>query len=146
MSGSNACVRWGVVAALVIAVSSCATTSGQLQQLAYDFEDQPDHDRVVVRFRNGGKSGICMLPEHWPNQGGAIDQNGDRVFLHVAGRRFALRGFNTGYCPRGCSTYVAPGREISGFMAYSDFQLPSDLVRYPKQLEFKALGFTCRRP
>jgi len=145
MSGSKGWARW-VVATLVAAAAGCATTTSQLQPLAYNFEDQPDDSRVMVRYRNAGQSGICVLPEHWPNPGGAIDHDGDRVFLHVGGRRFALRDFNTGYCPEGCATYVGPGREISGFMAYRDFQLPSDLEDYPKRLEFKALGFSCRRP
>ena len=101
---------------------------------------------MVVRYRNTGDSGVCVLPEHWPNRGGAIDQDGDRVFLHVAGRTFALRGFNTGYCPGGCATYVAPGGEISGRLAYADFQLPTDLEQSAKSLEFKPLGYRCRPP
>ena len=134
-----------MVAAWVAAAAGCATTT-PLQPLAYSFEDQPADRRVVVRYRNTGDSGVCVLPEHWPNQGGAIDQGGDRVFLHVAGRRFALRDFNTGYCPGGCATYVAPGGEISGRLAYADFQLPTDLEQSPKSLEFKPLGYRCRPP
>ena len=134
-----------VVAALA-AVVGCATTTTDLRPLTYSFEDQPSDRRVVVSYRNADRSGICVLPEHWPNQGGAIDQDGNRVFLHVAGRRFALRGFNTGYCPGGCATYVAPGGEISGRLAYADFQLPTDLEQSPKSLEFKALGYRCRPP
>lgn len=134
-----------IVAALA-AVVGCATTTTDLRPLTYSFEDQPSDRRVVVSYRNADRSGICVLPEHWPNQGGAIDQDGDRVFLHVAGRRFALRGVNTGYCPKGCATYVPPGREISGFLAYDDFHLPAHLEHHPKRLEFIPRGFTCRRP
>jgi hypothetical protein len=111
--------------------------------LAYRFADHPDKKQVEVRYRNEGRRGICILPEHWPNQGGKIDTNGDAVFLHVDGRRFALEAFSTGYCPR-CATYVAPGQEIAGSLSYRDFGLPPELDGYPKRLEFAPVGFACR--
>lgn len=144
MSGIHKWRKHAVVA-VGLAMFGCATAS-QLFPLDYTYIDQPDHKRVEVRYRNTGLQGLCVLPDHWPNQGGKIDQNGDAVFLIVDGRKFSLRPFNTGYCPGGCATYVPPGREIVSFISYRDFALPADLEVAGKRLELAAWGYSCRRP
>jgi hypothetical protein len=125
-------------------MSGCATSS-QLFPLSYTYIDQPEQKRIEVRYRNSDPQGRCVLPEHWPNQGGKIDQAGDTVFLVVAGRRFTLEPFNTGYCPGGCATFVAPGQQIVGFISYRDFLLPAELELAAKRLELAARGFSCPR-
>lgn len=137
--------RMNAIVALGLATLSCATAS-QLLPLDYTYNDQPQQKRIEVRYRNVSPQGLCVLPEHWPNPGGKIDQNGDAVFLVVGGRRFPLEPFNTGYCPGGCATYVAPGQEIVGFIRYRDFGLPADLEVAGKRLELAARGFSCPGP
>ena len=134
--------RKHAVVALGLATLGCATTS-RLLPLGYTYSDKPEQQRIELRYRNTTLRGLCLLPEHWPNRGGKIDQDGDTAFLIVEGRRFPLQPFNTGYCPRGCETYVAPGQEIGGFLSYRDFGLPAELEGAQKTLEFTARGFYC---
>ncbi|CAN7451712.1 hypothetical protein LJR164_002955 [Phenylobacterium sp. LjRoot164] len=137
--------RQHAIVAFGLATAGCVTTS-QLFPLAYTYNDEPEQKRIEVRYRNTTPRGVCLLPEHWPNKGGKIHQDGDTAFLVVEGRRFALEPFNTGYCPNGCATYLAPGQEIGGFLSYRDFGLPADLEVGEKTLEFAALGFYCPPP
>lgn len=136
--------RYAIVA-LGLVVLGCATTS-QFFPLGYTYSDHPEQKRIEIRYRNTTPRGLCLLPEHWPNEGGKIDQDGGAAFLIVEGRRFALEPFNTGYCPRGCATYLAPGQEIGGFLSYRDFGLPAELEGAQKHLEFAARGFYCSPP
>ena len=88
---------------------------------------------------------MCLLPEHWPNHAGKIDQASDRVALVVGQERFPIVDFNTGYCPHGCATPVAPGEQVSSAISYSDFGLPERLMDSPKTLEFTPMAFACGR-
>lgn len=133
------------VVAVGLTTFGCATAS-QVFPLTYTYNDQPEHRRVEVRYRNTSPQGLCVLPEHWPNQGGKIDQDGDSVFLVVDKRRFPLRPFNTGYCPGGCTTYVPTRHEIVGYISYRDFDLPADMEAADKRLELPAHGFPCHQP
>ena len=109
----------------------------------YVFKDWPSEHRIEVLFTNDTDSRVCLLPEHWPNQAGKINQASEYVFLIVDGNRFPIEDFNTGYCPGGCSLVVRPGETVSSSVAYDDFRLPADLWHAPKQLELPVVAYSC---
>jgi len=85
---------------------------------------------------------MCLLPEHWPNQAGWVNQSGGRVILTIGSRRFSMRDFNTGYCPD-CATRVEPGATITSIIPYDRFDLPYELANQPKTLDFSPAAFRC---
>ena len=111
--------------------------------MEYVLKDWPSEDRIEVIFTNDTEEQLCLLPEHWPNQAGKIDQASENVFLLVAGRRFPIEDFNTGYCANGCALVVHPGETVSSSIAYDDFLLPADIRQAPKQLELPVIAYTC---
>ncbi len=134
--------RTGAIAILWL-VSGCATQSA-LKPIKYDYVDVPAERRIEVTYRNFTGVAMCLLPEHWPNQAGKINQASDIVFLVVGQERFPIENFNTGYCPQGCATRVAPGEKISSSIPYADFSLPERLMDAPKALEFSPKAFACK--
>lgn len=134
--------RTGAIAILVL-VSGCATQS-VLTPIKYEYVDAPAERRIEVTYRNITGVTMCLLPEHWPNQAGKINQASDSVFLVVGQERFPVVDFNTGYCPQGCATHVAPGEKVSSSIPYADFSLPERLKDAPKTLEFSPTAFACR--
>ena len=75
-------------------------------------KDKPSENRIEVLFTNETEELLCLLPEHWPNQAGKINQASDYVFLLVADRRFPIQDYDTGYCPEGCALVVRPGERV----------------------------------
>lgn len=132
------------MAGITLAALLAGCASSALRPIVYAVEDRPDQGRLVLTFRNETRHAKCLLPEHWPNQGGKIDSGAQSVSLVVEGRTFPLKDFNTGYCPGGCATRVASDREGTSFLAYDDFNLPSALRGKPKQLNFRPLAFDCQ--
>jgi hypothetical protein len=133
-----------VLVPFALLVVGCAS-SWEPVPTEYVFKDRPSEGRVEVLFTNDTENQLCLLPDHWPNQAGKINQASDYVFLLVAGERFPIEDFNTGYCPGGCALVVHPGETVSSSIAYDDFQLPDDLRRAPKQLELPVVAYTCPR-
>lgn len=133
-----------VMTGLLGLIAGCSSTLA-LQPIEYQFIDVPAQSKVEVTYRNQSGTTMCLLPEHWPNQAGKINQAGDIVFLVVAGRRFPILDFNTGYCPQGCAIRVEPGETAAGFIRYADFELPEQLRDAPKTLEFSPMAFPCPR-
>jgi len=133
---------WSIVAGF--ALTACATAAHS-SFIEYGFFDQPEQQRLELRYRNETKQTMCLAPEHWPNRAGKINQASDVVFLIVGSERFPIQDFNTGYC-RGdeCSLRVAPGEEVAAFIPYADFKLPERLWREAKTLEFRPQAYACR--
>lgn len=129
--------------AILVLVAGCATQSA-LTPIKYEYADVPAERRIEVAYRNTSGVTMCLLPEHWPNQAGKINQASDCVFLVVGQERFPIENFNTGYCPQGCATRVAPGQKVSSSIPYADFGLPERLKDAPKMLEFSPMAFACK--
>lgn len=135
-------MKWTGAIVILWLVVGCATQSG-LATVKYEYVDVPAERRIEVTYRNLTGVAMCLLPEHWPNQAGKINQASDIVFLVVGRERFPIDDFNTGYCPQGCATRVAPGEKISSSIHYADFGLPERLKDAPKALEFSPKAFSC---
>lgn len=132
--------RYLVIVALVL--SGCATTT-ELIPIKYELVDNPKKSRLELSYQNGSDTTMCLLPEHWPNAAGKINQASGSVYLIIGGEQFPIEDFNTGYCPQGCATHVAPGERVTAFIPYSDFDLPSHLRAEPKSLQFSPKAFRC---
>lgn len=130
------------IAGLLLSMAGCATRT-VMTPIHYQFSDNPAERRVDLTYQNTSTHLMCLLPEHWPNLGGKINQASDKVRLVVGHERFSLEDFNTGYCPQGCSLRVAPGEKVAAFIRYSDFGLPDRLANEPKVLEFVPLAYKC---
>jgi hypothetical protein len=128
----------------VMFLVGCAS-SGELVPVAYEFLDHPSERRVEVVYRNDSTHAMCLLPEHWPNQAGKVMEGARFVQLVIGQQRFPIENFNTGYCPQGCETRVAPGHKISASISYDDFKLPTALETEPKSLDFSPVAYLCRR-
>lgn len=109
----------------------------------YEFKDWPAEGRIEVLYTNDTDGKVCLLPEHWPNQAGKVNQASDYVFLLVGGKRYPIEYFNTGYCPGGCALIVRPGETVSSSISYNDFRLPSYARNAPKRLELPVTAYTC---
>lgn len=128
----------------VMFLVGCAS-NGELIPVAFEFLDHPSERRVEVVYQNDSKHAMCLLPEHWPNQAGKVMEGARSVQLVVGQQRFPIENFNTGYCPQGCETRVAPGHKISASISYDDFKLPTALEAEPKSLDFSPVAYRCRR-
>jgi hypothetical protein len=136
-------MNWTYAIAILVVVTGCATQSA-LTPIKYEYTDVPAERRIEVEYRNTTGVTMCLLPEHWPNQAGKINQASDSVFLVAGQERFPIENFNTGYCPQGCATRVAPGEKLSSSIPYADFSLPERLRDAPKKLEFSPMAFACK--
>jgi len=130
------------LALLFALVALGCTSSYEVFEIPYSYLDQPEYERVEVRFRNTFRYDVCLVPEFWPNKAGAIDQARGLVFLVIDGKRFSIRNINTGYCP-GCFIRVAPGEEVVAYIPYTDFDLPKELYSLKKTLVFSPKGERC---
>lgn len=130
--------------AFLVVLAGCAAQSA-LVPVQFGYTDVPAKRQVEVTYRNNEQVPMCLLPEHWPNPAGKINQASDSVALVVGSERFPIANFNTGYCPDGCATRVAPGEQVSRAIPYSDFALPERLVDSQKTLEFAPMAFACNR-
>jgi hypothetical protein len=126
----------------LLLIVGCASNTA-LVPIQFRYLDHPGERRVELTYSNSSRNTMCLLPENWPNSAGKIDQASDRVFLVVGQERFPIRDFNTGYCPKGCATRVAPGGQLSASIAYADFGLPDRLITSRKTLEFSPVAFKC---
>ncbi len=109
----------------------------------YELKDWPADGRIEVLYTNDTDGKVCLLPEHWPNHAGKINQASDYVFLIVADERFPIEDFNTGYCIPVCALVVRPSETVSSSISYDDFRLPSHLHNEPKRLELPVTAYTC---
>jgi hypothetical protein len=134
--------RWSVLISLVTA--GCASTTGVFP-IDYQFIDIPQEHRIELKYHNDSQRSVCLFPEAWPNSAGKIKQASKVMFLVIDGERFPVADFDTGYCPEGCATPVAPGEEVTASIPYGDFGVPDRLVGKEKKLEFAPVAFFCRR-
>jgi hypothetical protein len=125
-----------------LVILGCASRSA-LMPIKFEYRDDPGGRRVELTYLNSSRYAMCLLPEHWPNSAGKINQASDIVFLVVGQERFPIENFNTGYCPKGCATRVVPGAQVSASIAYADFGLPDRLINAEKSLEFSPVAFKC---
>jgi len=125
--------------------ASCAGTSGTIP-IDYQLFDYPTESRIELVYHNDTDRFVCLLPGSWPNTAGKINFASDYMALVIDGMRFPVVGFNTGYCaePNGCATHVAPGEIVSASIPYSDFDVPPELSKLPKHLDFSTVGVSCR--
>ncbi len=123
-------------------VAGCATTSSPAILLDYAFLDLPERQGFEVSYTNSSKRSVCVDPGQWPNEGGWIHFGQDYMSLSVGSQRFAMKPFNTGYCPR-CATKVKPGKTLTSFVPYDHFGLPSTMQSAPKKLDFRPHAFPC---
>lgn len=107
--------------------------------------DVPEERHIEVTYWNRTNVTMCLLPEHWPNEAGKINQASERVALVIGEERFPIADFNTGYCPQGCATRVAPADRASASIAYADFGIPEQLTDAPKTMIFSPMAFACPR-
>jgi hypothetical protein len=139
----------------ILLLAACTMTRGRIPSeykqtskgtfpIPYEFLDIPAERKVELRYHNDLGRTICLSPSHWPNQAGKIDGPDGKIVLVLSEKRFPLIDFNTGYCP-GCAQGVAPGETIIGFISYSDFNLPEELVNEGKKLEFTTYGYFCKK-
>lgn len=135
-------MRTFMAAAVVFTLTACAAHS-KLTRVEYRFADDPQNRNIELTYHNDTTRTMCLLPEHWPNQAGKIDQGSERMVLMVGSERFPVEDFNTGYCPEGCATRVAPGTILSVKVSYADFSLPERLWSATKTLEFSPLAYAC---
>lgn len=126
---------------LALVTMGCVATS-TLSRIPYEYVDHPASRRIELRYRNLKRFPVCLLPEFWPNEGGAIDQARGRVFLIVDGKRFSIKDINTGYCP-GCAIRVESGQEVVSYIPYRFFDLPEELYDRRKELVFSPQGDRC---
>lgn len=111
--------------------------------VTYQFEDDPAREEVRLSFQNATGHRLCLTSEHWPNAAGWLNQSADRVAIIIDGNRFAIRDWNTGYCPRGCAIAVEPDQQVSASIPYSHFELPEGHKRSEKTLDFSPSAFRC---
>lgn len=135
-------MRTPVMLLLLFSLSACAAQS-KLTKAAYRLVDNLAGQRIELTYHNKTARTMCLLPEHWPNQAGKINQGSDRMILVVGAERFRVKDFNTGYCPQGCAVRVAPGAELTASVSYADFALPERLWGAAKTLEFSPMVYAC---
>lgn len=130
---------------LITILSSCASI-GDLFPVPFEWEDNYYIDEFHIIFRNNTRDSICLLPEHWPNQAGVINQASGIVFVVINEERYPMRQINTGYCTGSvsdCGFQVLPGESISANIPYSMFDIPRNLYSSDKKLEYQPLAFRC---
>jgi hypothetical protein len=106
--------------------------------------DAPEEQRLYLEVRNTTKKPMCFDQGNWPNSEGEIDSAKDRAFIEAEGKRFPMTDFDTGYCP-GCVARLPPGKSLTAFVKYSDFELPARYEAAPKRLIFQPAAFSCAR-
>ena len=140
-------MRAYVAAATCLVAIGCATNDVVVVHLSYQLIDHPSENRVELLYRNDRKDAVCISAGEWPNVAGKLNQMGDRVFLVVGDERFPIEDSNTGYCVGNkgntCVQRVGPGEEISGYIAYKEFNLLPQLRYSAKKLEFSPQGYIC---
>jgi len=130
------------ITSVALSLAACATQM-RLTKIDYLLVDNPQNRSIELTYHNATARTMCLLPEHWPNQAGKINQGSDRMVLVVADERFPIKDFNTGYCPEGCAVRVAPGSKQSASVSYADFALPERLWNALKTLEFSPMAYAC---
>lgn len=136
------------VAPLALLAASCAGMVGQTPsrvggpvKISYELRDSPDEKRLYLTFINDKPKPICMGAENWPSNGILLN-DGNRVFLSVAGQKFSLNP-EQDYCPN-CTIKVKPSMKSVAFLKYESFNLPDQLSSAKKELVFEPVGYRCR--
>lgn len=129
----------------IVAVAGCTTNSAPEPILDWRLLDLPETKRIELSLRNNTHKSICLTPDDWPNSAGKLNANGGEASLRIGEEVYPIRPFDTGYCPNGCWTKVAPGETIEGFFLYEDFDLPERLRFEPKILIFEPRATFCQK-
>lgn len=126
-----------LVGALFLA--SCASL-GRVLVMPTDYvvSDNVQQQRLDLSFTNSLDEPVCLTPSQWPNSGGKLHYQGDRVYVMIGIDRYQYSDFNLGYCPGGCSLRVEPGETISSFIPYKYFGIPENQFSATKQLIFES--------
>jgi hypothetical protein len=110
----------------------------------YQTKDNPQMRRIDISYRNPYRFQVCLLREYWPDQSGAIESGERLAALRVEERRFPMLNFQFDYCLPDCAIRVAPGQEVTGFLAYSSFELPEELYGKPESLNYYPVAYRCK--
>lgn len=106
--------------------------------------DSPEERRIEICFLNDASRTLCISEGDWPTPIGKLHYMSERVALVVGDERFPVEDFNTGYCDGECVIRVLPGKSITGFIPYADFNLPERLRLASKKLEYPLNAFVCK--
>ena len=128
---------------VAVALAGCVT-SGAPMPVNWRYVDTPETRRIELYFRNETGKAICLSASYWPDSDGNLDTVVEGGFLLVGQERFALKNYNTAYCPEGCQLRVASGEEVREFLPYEYYDLPERLWGEPKTLEFRPQAYPCR--
>ena len=129
-----------LLAALLLAGCSSAPAdeTAEIVRIAPAVADDPASQLIRLTYTNGTATRLCL--NDWPTTGGIIQNNGEQIFLTIAGEKFYLRKEQDN-CPRGCVGPELPaGATISGIVFYDLFDLPEHLRSAPKLMP--SLTFT----
>lgn len=92
--------------------------------------DDPASQLIRLTYTNDTATRLCL--NDWPTTGSIIQNNGEQIFLTIAGEKFYL-GKQQDNCPRGCfGPEVPKGGTITGVVFYDLFDLPEHLRSAPK--------------
>jgi hypothetical protein len=132
-----------VIGICVLAVACVTQDTTSSFDIPYFYEDLPQSQSLVLQYINKYQKAVCLTPSDWPNSAGRLDQDPSNVWIEIEGKRFGIRPFNTGYCPK-CARKVKPGDHITGKISYNDFDVPTHLYGAKKSLHFQPKGFHCK--
>ena len=127
----------------IIALAACSHSSS-ISPLTYIYVDKPDEKRILVKFKNDGSKNICISSDMWPTIYGNIDSEKGSIFIKIDGHKYGSYMHNGGYCPDGCPIRVKPGGEIYGYFLYDNFNIPIEMQRNNKTVEFSPYGYICK--
>ncbi len=125
------------------ALAGCATSRTPVP-IDWRYVDNPEARRIEVHFRNENDKAVCLSASYWPDPDGMLDTVVEGGFILVGKERFALKNYNTAYCPKGCQLRIGGGEEIKEFLPYKYYDLPERLWQEPKILEFRPQAYVCQ--
>lgn len=117
-------MRAPLVAALMLMLTACATTSGEVTSDDYslDITTNDAEQRFDVALQSLSSKPLCVSVDSWPNSLGELHYASDYVAAVVGDNRYAIRDQNFGYCLGSrCSHRIEPGQRLVGFVSYSAF-------------------------
>lgn len=109
--------------------------------------DKPNEAKIEIDFFNDTPHTLCIDSSDWPTRTGTLSSMSESMALLVGEERFPIRDFDTGYCYAksytDCSVRVSPGKTITAFIPYKEFNLPQRLWFEPKKLVYPVKATVC---